>query len=105
PLIYDSNGQPVWFKPSPGTDMATVVRVQSLHGQPVLTYWQGRFGAGFGNGVDYINDDRYHQIAAVHAGSGLYADLHAFVITPQNTALIVCEEPVRWSSRKVKGVV
>jgi hypothetical protein len=94
PLIYDSYGQPVWFKPAPGTDMATVVRVQKLQRQPVLTYWQGRFGAGFGDGVDYIDDDHYHQVAAVHAGSGLYADLHAFVITPQNTALIVAEEPV-----------
>jgi Arylsulfotransferase (ASST) len=44
---------------------------------------------GVSNGVDYIYDSHYHQIATVQAGNGLSADGHEFLITPQNTALIL----------------
>ncbi len=101
PEILDSQGHLIWFKSAPGDWMATVVRVQKLYGKNVLTWWQGRFGAGVGAGEDVINDDHYHQIAAVRAGNGLYADLHAFVITPQNTALMAIEEPVRYNASSV----
>ncbi len=46
-------------------------RVQTYQGQPVLTYWQG---TGLGG---------------LASGNGLSADGHEFLITPQNTALIL----------------
>ncbi len=101
PLVLDSYGRPVFFKPLPPGQMATAVRVQTYHGQSVMTWWQGHLGAGVGSGVDVINDDHYHQIATVEAANGLHADLHAFEITPQNTALIVCEYPVHFSAAEI----
>jgi hypothetical protein len=101
PEILDSEGHLIWFKSAPRDWMATVVRVQRLYGKSVLTWWQGKFGAGVGAGQDVINDDHYRQIAVVRAADRLYADLHAFVITPENTALIVAEEPVRINASSV----
>ena len=82
-MIVDSGGGLVWFKPVPRYDLASDFRVQTYHGKPVLTWWQGYFGAGVGSGDDVINDTAYHQIAVVRAGNGLSADLHEFEITPQ----------------------
>jgi hypothetical protein len=103
PMVLDSNGGLVWTKNLPGYQMATVVRVQTLYGTPVLTWWQGNFGAGFGSGEDVINDDHYRVTHVIKCANGLHADLHAFVITPQNTALVVCEFEVHWNTSSVGG--
>ncbi len=55
----------------------------------MLTFWQGTGLGGLATGTDYIYNDRYQQIATVNAGNGLSADGHEFLITPQNTALIL----------------
>ena len=55
----------------------------------MLTWWQGTGLGGLSTGVDYIYNSRYRQIATVQAGGGLSADGHEFLITPQNTALIL----------------
>lgn len=94
PEILDSNGQLVWFKSLRGNDSAADLRVQSYHGQPVLTWWQGYVAAGIGVGVDVINDASYRQIAVIHAANGLSADLHEFQLTPSGTALIVAQYPI-----------
>jgi hypothetical protein len=101
PLILDSYGGVVWFKALPKYHMASDFREQTYQGKPVLTWWQGYFGAGIGSGVDVINNTSYSQIATVQAGNGLTADLHDFEITPQNTALILAEEPVRWNASSI----
>jgi hypothetical protein len=103
PTILDSNGNLIWFKPVPKYNLATDVRVQSLGGQPVLTWWQGYFGAGVGSGVGIINDTHYHQIAVVRAGNGLTADLHEFKLTSHGTALITSVYPVYWDASSVHG--
>jgi Arylsulfotransferase (ASST) len=102
-MILDSQGKLVWFKSVPKYNMASDFREQTYKGKSVLTWWQGYFGAGVGSGEDVINDTSYHQIQTVQAGNGLTADLHDFDITPQNTALIVAEEPVRWNASSVHG--
>jgi Arylsulfotransferase (ASST) len=95
PMILDDNGDVVWFKevqPLAATDF----RVQRYHGKPVLTWWQGKVsqtGVGVGKGV--ILDDSYRKIAEVDAGNGLHSDLHEFLITPRDTALLVAYNPVR----------
>jgi len=55
----------------------------------VLTFWEGTGFGGLSSGTDYIYNDRYQRIATVQAGNGLSADGHEFLITPQNTALIL----------------
>jgi hypothetical protein len=69
----------------------------------VLTWWQGYSGAGIGAGEDVIEDSSYRQIAVVHAGNGLSADLHEFQLTPQGTAVISAYYPVYWNAASVHG--
>jgi len=85
-LIMDDSGEPVWMEPT-GVNL-TDLRVQSYHGQPVLTYWSGKSVAGHGDGHGTILDSAYRTVAEVHAGNGLEADLHEFNLTDRGTALI-----------------
>ena len=89
PEILDQNGNVVWFQPVPAGQEASDFRTQTYQGQPVLTWWQGTGLGGLAKGTDYIYNDHYQQIATVQAGNGLSADGHEFLITPQNTALIL----------------
>jgi hypothetical protein len=89
PEILDQNGNVVWFKPIPQGQEASDFRTQTYKGKPVLTWWQGTGLGGLAQGTDYIYNDKYQQIGTVQAGNGLSADGHEFLITPQNTALIL----------------
>src|SRR6185312_4747797 len=89
PEILDQNGNVVWFKAIPQGQEASDFRTQTYQGKPVLTWWQGTGLGGLAKGTDYIYNDNYQQIATVNAGNGLSADGHEFLITPQNTALIL----------------
>lgn len=90
PLVVDDRGRPVWFKPMPKGVTATDVRVQRYHGRRVITWAQGRStgGPGHSDGVDVIANSHYRVIARIHAGPGLDADQHEFLLTRQGTALI-----------------
>jgi hypothetical protein len=103
PMIVGPNGQLVWFQPLPAGQEAADFRVQRFHGRPVLTWWQGRSGAGVGIGEDVIDDSSYRQIATVKAANGLTADLHEFDLTPQGTALITAYYPVYWDASSIHG--
>ena len=74
---------------SGGTGGCRLPHARPTSGQPVLTWWQGTGLGGLASGTDYIYNDHYQQIATVNAGNGLSADGHEFLITPQNTALIL----------------
>jgi hypothetical protein len=89
PEIIDQKGNVVWFQSVPAGQEASDFRTQTYHGQPVLTWWQGTGLGGLATGTDYIYNSHYQQIATVNAGNGLSADGHEFLITPQNTALIL----------------
>ncbi len=89
PEILDQDGNVVWFKPVPSGQEASDFRTQTYQGKPVLTWWQGTGLGGLAQGTDYIYNDHYQPIATVHAGNGLSADGHEFLITPHNTALIL----------------
>jgi hypothetical protein len=89
PEIIDQKGNVVWFQQVPAGQEASDFRTQTYRGQPVLTWWQGTGLGGLATGTDYIYNNHYQQIAAVNAGNGLSADGHEFLITPQNTALIL----------------
>jgi hypothetical protein len=96
PMILRPDGALVWFKPLPRGQVASDLRVQGYRGKPVLTWWQGVVGAGVGMGEDVIEDSAYRQIGVVHAANGLSADLHEFVLTGKNDALLTAYYPVYW---------
>jgi hypothetical protein len=89
PEILSPGGKVLWFKPVPAGQEAADFRVQTYHGQRVLTWWQGTGLGGLSQGTDYIYNDHYQQIAAVNAGNDYSADGHEFLITPWNTALVL----------------
>jgi len=107
-MILDRHGAIVWYSPTAaapaGQRTARIdLKVQSYRGQPVLTWWEGQVLAGYGEGRAVIADSSYRTIATVSAGHGLAADLHEFVISPQNTALITAYKPVTTSLSRVGG--
>ena len=96
PMILDEHGGLIWFDPLARGARAADFRVQSYHGQPVLTWWQDPLvGGGSSSAGGVIDDSSYRQIAVVRAGNGYQADLHEFQLTPSNTALITVYDAVR----------
>ena len=87
PMIVDNAGKLVWFHPLDTRGVADF-RVQRYDGRPVLTWWRGRAPRGVGDGYYVIMSNSYREIATVTAGNGLAGDIHEFLITPRNTALI-----------------
>ncbi|MGH9067602.1 MAG: arylsulfotransferase family protein [Acidimicrobiales bacterium] len=88
-MMLDTAGNLVWFLPLVGSSSAPFdLQVQTYRGKPVLTWWQGKVLAGYGEGLCHLADSSYRQIATVQAGNGLKADLHELNLTPEGTALI-----------------
>ncbi|MGH3154216.1 MAG: arylsulfotransferase family protein [Streptosporangiaceae bacterium] len=97
-MILRRDGDLVWYSPNTGFPASSGegrvdLQVQSYRGQPVLTWWEGRVDDGVGYGKAVIADSSYRTIAVIDGGNGLSADLHEFVITPQDTALITAVRP------------
>jgi hypothetical protein len=89
PEIMDNKGNVVWFHPLKLTKGVTDFRVQQYKGKPVLTWWRGKLSnRGVGNGWYVIYDEHYKPIAEVRPGRGLVGDVHEFVITDHDTALM-----------------
>jgi Arylsulfotransferase (ASST) len=86
-VIVDNNGQPIWENPLSGK-VTTNFRVQRYRGAPVLTWWQGSIELGHGVGEYVIADTAYRTVRRVQAAHGLRGDLHEFLITPRDTALL-----------------
>ena len=94
PMIIDSNGDLVWFLDlSPGSDAglrAFNFQVQSLAGEPVLTWFQGAAVDGHGQGHYELWGSGYAKVAEVTAKNGYQGDLHEFFLTDHGTALFTC---------------
>jgi hypothetical protein len=103
PIILDPFGKLVWFDPLPNQQAGFNTQAQRYQGQQVLTFWQGYVAGGVGNGYDVIMDHHYNTVKTVHAGNGLQADLHEFLITPQGNAFITAYAPVQADLRSVGG--
>jgi Arylsulfotransferase (ASST) len=86
-VIVDNDGQPIWENPLAGK-VTTNFQVQSYRGSPVLTWWEGLIEYGHGVGEYVIADASYQTIRRVQAAGGLRGDLHEFVITSRDTALL-----------------
>ena len=110
PEIVDDHGRPIYFKNSKAGDRATDVRSQMYNGRPVFTYWLGHTGAnpGVGEGNDHILNSKYQTIRIVHGhgtldGEPIMADQHEFLLTPGNSAIIICYALTRIDARKWGG--
>ena len=86
-VIVDNQGQPIWENPLAGK-VTTNFQVQRYRGSPVLTWWEGSIELGHGVGEYVIADSSYRTIRRVQAANGLRGDLHEFVITTNDTALL-----------------
>jgi hypothetical protein len=104
PMIFDEQGNLVWFDPLPTGTEATNLQLQQLEGRPVLSWWQGYVAPqGFGEGEEVIANDAYQLIDHVRAGNGLSADLHDFHITSASTALMTVFNPIACDLAGVHG--
>lgn len=89
-MILDDDGRVVWFGKHP---RARDFKMQYYRGRPVLTWWEGAVIEGHGEGEYVIFDDSYREVLRVRAGNGYHGDLHEFLITPEDTALLTAYSP------------
>jgi hypothetical protein len=104
PMIVDSSGEPVWWRPLHGILAATDFRAQTYRGRPVLTYWEGTSRQGIGTGELVMLDQTYDEIKRIRFVNGFRPDLHEFRITPQDTGLLISYPIVRVDLSGVGGV-
>jgi hypothetical protein len=101
PMIIDEQGQLVWYgKYRAARDF----KLQYYQGKPVLTWWEGKVTAGHGVGEYVIFDRSYREIARVRAGNGYRGDLHEFLITPEDTALLTAYASARRDLSPIGGL-
>ncbi|HTW42775.1 MAG TPA: arylsulfotransferase family protein [Solirubrobacteraceae bacterium] len=86
-VIVAADGEPIWENPL-ARKVTTNFHVQSYRGSPVLTWWEGEIELGHGVGEYVIADTSYRTVRRVQAADHLRGDLHEFVITPRDTALL-----------------
>jgi hypothetical protein len=99
-MIIDDVGQLVWYgKYGSARDF----KVQNYQGSPVLTWWEGIVVHGHGIGEYVIFDSSYREIGRVRAGNGFRGDLHEFLISPQDTALLTAYVPARTDLSPIGG--
>lgn len=101
-VIVSAEGEPLWENPI-ANRVTTDFRVQSYRASPVLTWWEGIIELGHGVGEYVIADTAYRTVRRVQAGRGLKGDLHEFVITPRDTALLTSYEVVKADLSSVGG--
>ena len=97
-MIVDDRGEVVWFRPLQGRyGRAHDLKVQSYRGKSVLTWMDGV--------NEYvIFDHTYREIARLSAGNGYFGDHHEFLISPQDTALILIYNAVPWDLSSIGGL-
>ena len=101
-MIFDDAGELVWFRPVVDK-IVTDFKVGLLHGKPVLTWWEGKVVHGLADGEWVVLDASYRELFRFPAAHGRDGDLHEFVITPQNTALVTSNETRTWDLTSVGG--
>jgi Arylsulfotransferase (ASST) len=101
-MTFDDAGELVWFHPV-ANKAVTDFKVAEYHGKPVLTWWEGKVVDGLGDGEWVVLDSSYRELARFSTARGLHGDLHEFVITPQNTALVTSNETTPWNLTSVGG--
>jgi Arylsulfotransferase (ASST) len=104
PMIFDNDGNLVWFRPVAAGEDAADFQTQTFRGSTALTWWQGRtLILGYGQGVGVVADSTYKTIATVRAGNGYQMDEHEFTLLPNGAALIIGYQPVAQDLSSVGG--
>ena len=101
-MIFDEAGELVWFRPVMHKAV-TDFKVGLYRGKPVLTWWEGKVVDGLGDGEWVVLDAFYRELARFSTAHGRHGDLHEFVITPDDTALVTSNETVAWNLTSVGG--
>lgn len=90
PVILDSKGDMVWS--ATGFGVVMNLKVQQYRGENYLTFWAGYKVGGIGMGNYYMLNSSYDVVQVVNAVTSEHAprmgDLHEFVITKDDTALL-----------------
>jgi len=102
-MIVDDAGELVWFRPVAVGKAVTDFKVARYRGRPVLTWWEGTVVNGLGHGEWVVMDTAYRELARFTAARGRDADLHEFLVTARDTALVTATETVTWDLRSVGG--
>lgn len=103
-LIYNPDGQLVYFHQVSGGLADDDVNVQSYEGQEDLTFWQGKvLEYGYGDGEDLVMNHSYQVVTKVHAGNGLQADLHDFQLAQNDVAYVTAFNPIRCDLSSAEG--
>jgi hypothetical protein len=63
----------------------------------------GQVEDGLGNGEWVVLDSSYRELARFSTARGRHGDLHEFVITPDDTALVTSNETLAWNLTSVGG--
>ncbi len=105
PLILDNNLQPVWFKPVPTADVASDLAMQTYHGQPVLSWWQGVItDTGATTSGEYVVVNKHYQtVATLQGANGWILTLHSMVITGDD-AWVTANKDIPMDLGKYGGV-
>jgi Arylsulfotransferase (ASST) len=90
-MLVDDTGDILWFHPTKPI-VSLNFRAAMYRGKPVLTWWEGKTEHGLGDGSHVILDQNYRVVQRVRVGNSHHADLHEFLITDRNTALITAWE-------------
>jgi Arylsulfotransferase (ASST) len=101
PLVLDDAGQPVWFLPL-AREQAYNFHVQEYQRRPVITWYESSGDALYG-GSCVLYDAEYREIKRVHGGHGYACDLHEFLITSRDTALVAVANDVPYDLTSVGG--
>ncbi len=81
----------VWFRSVAYRHWATNAQARTLHGRPVLVWWEGLVDpAGYGIGEGFVADTSYRILHRIRGRRGRHLDLHELQITPEGTALFTC---------------
>jgi Arylsulfotransferase (ASST) len=108
PMLVDNSGAVVYSHMTKPV-AALNFRTATYRGKPVLTWWEGATEHGLGEGSHVILDASYRVVDRFKAGNGRHSDLHEFLLTDRNTALVTAwshaEADLRKYGGKKNGVV
>jgi hypothetical protein len=74
--------QPVWFKPVPQKDVASNLTLQTYHGKPALSWWQGTI-TNTGEtltGENVVVNQHYQRVATLRGTNGWVPTVHEMLI-------------------------
>lgn len=94
-MIYDDDGELVWFHPVPDLVVGDAA-VETLDGEQVLTWFEGTapFGRGNYRGEWVVVDESYEEVTRIRMGNDVQADIHDLHLTPDGTALMMAYQPI-----------